>query len=206
MTSSVLPRKIQFFGRKTKSFRDSKDPNSGAYCTLPVRYDFADKTSRIEAELTLREKCKIQCSTPYPTILREAIRQVWDAVKVDYPNHYIRVKVDTNQMRLKVDKRPIVENAEGKKICSTVGDVPIPNEALDTSARDVPEGFKVRDIPRLNTRKSSSDNSQVMEVSGSPGPGSGSISGSGAGPGPGSQPGPSNKSGSSSPNSKKKSK
>jgi hypothetical protein len=168
---------IRFFGKKTKSFKDNRDPNSGAYCTLPVRYDFQDKASRVEAETVLRDKCKIQCSTPYPAILRESIRQVWDAVKVDYPEHYIRVKVDTEGMCLKVDKRPIVENVSGgKKIWSHVGSVAIPTEALDVTSRDVPEGFKVRNIPRLNKRVSSSMELDCTDS----GPGSGSGSGSGS--------------------------
>jgi hypothetical protein len=156
---------IHFFGRKTKSFQSSKDPQSGLFCTIPVKYDFKDKDDRIEAESVLRDKCKISCATPYPAILRESIRQVWDAVKVDYPDNFIRVKVDTNDMKLKVSRRPLVEKS-GKKIWFDVGTTPIPLEALDVSSRTVPEGFKVRDIPRKSSRKSSVESSQ-METSNS---------------------------------------
>jgi hypothetical protein len=189
---------IKFFGRKTKSFKDNKNPNSGAYCTLPVRYDFRDRASRIEAESVLRDKCKVQCSTPYPAILRESIRQVWDAVKVDYPEHFIRVKVDTSDMLLKVDRRPIVENVSGgKKIWSSVGSVAIPQEALDVLSRDVPEGFKVRNIPRLSKRNSCSMELDSSTASGS---GSGSTSGSS------SQPPPNSNTVGSSPSGRRKSK
>jgi hypothetical protein len=62
---------MELFGKKTKSYRNSKDSNSGLFCTLPVKYTFEDKDTRIEAETILREKCGIQCSTPYPMVLRE---------------------------------------------------------------------------------------------------------------------------------------
>jgi hypothetical protein len=60
---------IKFFGRKTQTYRKAGDSRSGSFCTIPVRYDFHDKDSRIYAETTLRDKCKVQCTTPYPTIL-----------------------------------------------------------------------------------------------------------------------------------------
>jgi hypothetical protein len=154
---------IHFFGRKTKSVTNNRDNLSGAYCTLPVRYDFKDKEDRFEAESVLRDKCKIQCATPYPTILREAIRQVWDAVKVDYPDNYIRVKVDTSDMSLKVARRPMVETA-GKKIWTNVGSAPIPEACLDTGSKTVPEGFKVFDIPRKHTRKSSVESGSSSDL------------------------------------------
>jgi hypothetical protein len=140
---------IQFYGRKTKSYSRKNDPQSGEFCTVPVRYNFVDKEARMEAESVLREKCKVSCSVPYHTMLRESIRQVIDTVKKDYPGEFVRVAVDTNSMQLKVARRPMVDEGDTrKKIWSQVGTVPIPEEALDTNIRIVPTGFQVENIPR----------------------------------------------------------
>jgi hypothetical protein len=143
---------IQFYGRKTKSYSRKNDPQSGEFCTVPVRYNFVDKEARMEAESVLREKCKVSCSVPYHTMLRESIRQVIDTVKKDYPGEFVRVAVDTNSMRLKIARRPMVDEGDNrKKIWSQVGTVPIPEEALDLNIRTVPTGFQVLDIPRKNS-------------------------------------------------------
>jgi hypothetical protein len=136
---------VRFYGKTTKSYQNPRDPLNGSYCTIPVRYDFSDKESRIYAESVLRDKCKIQCSTPYPTILREAIKQVQESVKSQYKDHFVKVNVDTSSMTLRVSKRPMLAEGEtGKKHWSYVGNpIPIPNECLDIHARKVPDGFKV---------------------------------------------------------------
>ena len=97
---------MQFFCNSTKTYRGKNDPESGSYCTVPVRYDFKDKDTRFRAEQVLRETCKVKCSTPYPTILCECIKKVITHVKSDFPNDFIRVLVGANNMALKVARRP----------------------------------------------------------------------------------------------------
>ena len=45
---------MSFFGNSTKTYKNPKDTESGSYCTLPVKYKFSDKDTRIKAETTLR--------------------------------------------------------------------------------------------------------------------------------------------------------
>jgi hypothetical protein len=86
---------MSFYGKATKTYRNPKDKaNSGAFCTVPVKYTFKDKDTRIRAEMVLRDTCKVNCSTPYPVILRDTIRQVVNYVKNDYPDNMVRVNVD----------------------------------------------------------------------------------------------------------------
>jgi hypothetical protein len=145
---------MKFFGRTTKSYQRSNDPNSGSYCTVPIRYDFADKSTREYAETVLRDKCKVSCTTPYPTILRETIRQVINGVRSEYPDYYVKVTVDTSKMCLKVAMRPKLEpgSTESKTWYTLDNPVPIPSEALDLSARKVPDGFKVSHEYRKSKR------------------------------------------------------
>jgi hypothetical protein len=153
---------MKFLGKVTKTYRNNKDVKSGSYCTLPVKYEFHDKVSRIYAENVLREKCKVQCATPYPLIVRECIKQIIEQVKKEFPNTYVRVTVDTADMCFKVYKRPMVDKSyKGKKEWSSFDEtVPIPELALDLSVTQVPEDFKLMGIqfkkksPLRKSRKS----------------------------------------------------
>jgi hypothetical protein len=142
---------MKFFGKTTRSFRSDVNPNSGAYCTLPVRYDFADKDTRIFAETVLRDKCKVKCATPYPAIVRECVKQIVDQVKNKYPNTFVKVNIDTHNMCFRVYRRPMVDkNYKGKKDWVRFDDtIPIPPEALNISARKAPDNFKLPGISTL---------------------------------------------------------
>jgi hypothetical protein len=155
---------MTFYGKKTKSYSKKGDPDSGSYCTVPVRYDFRDRDIRSYAETVLRDKCKIQCATPYPLILRETIKQVINGVKKEFPNCYVRVVVDTGKMCLRVFRRPKLDpGSTAEKEWFKMDDpVPIPAEALDIYAKEVPEGFKVVHQFRKNRTSRGSDSS-VME-------------------------------------------
>ena len=41
-----LASDMSFFGKATKSYKNSKDPKSGSFCTIPVKYTFNDKDTR----------------------------------------------------------------------------------------------------------------------------------------------------------------
>jgi len=134
---------MSFFGRSTKTYRNPKDPSSGSFCTIPVKYTFQNKDTRIRAETSLRDTCKTNCSTPYPTILRESIRQVIAHVKGQFPDNQVRVSVDTNKLGLKISRRPPKQTV-WKDYNSLI---PFPPEVFDVAARTVPAGFKVKGLP-----------------------------------------------------------
>jgi hypothetical protein len=137
---------MEFFGRKTKTYTNKNDPNSGLFCTIPVKYTFPDKDTRVEAETILKEKCGINCATPYPVILRECIKQVIDKVKEDYPNSRVKVIVDANRFCLRAARRE--KGGEGgKKWESFESLIPLPREALNVETRRVPEGFSMEFLP-----------------------------------------------------------
>jgi hypothetical protein len=140
-----VAKNMKFLGKATKTFRHASDSRSGAFCTIPVKYEFHDKNTRIFAENLLRDKCKVQCATPYPTVVRECIKQIVEQVKSEFPNTYVRVTVDTSDMCFRVYKRPMVDKGyKGKKEWSSFDEtVPIPELALDLSVRSVPDNFKL---------------------------------------------------------------
>jgi hypothetical protein len=164
---------MNFYGKTTKSYSNPRDKSSGAYCTIPVRYDFTDKESRIYAESVLRDKCKVSCTTPYPLMLRETIKQIVEQTKAVNPGHFVKVNVYTDTMTLRVSKRPMLaEGDKGKKTWSYVGEpIPIPTECLDLKVRTVPKDYVVntscsmelcneellsQDAPAVSTEKTKS--------------------------------------------------
>ena len=68
--------KLEFLGAGSKNFfnsRDATDKRNNKFCTMPVRLDFKDKETRIQAEISMRKLCKVSCSTPYPKKLRNIL-------------------------------------------------------------------------------------------------------------------------------------
>ena len=136
---------MSFYGKATKTYRNPRDTaNSGAFCTVPVKYAFKDKDTRIRAEIVLRDTCKVNCSTPYPVILRETIRQVVNYVKSDFPDNMVCVNVDLSKLGLRVARKPQGSNEVWKEYKHLI---PLPAEAYDVSARKIPENFNVMDLP-----------------------------------------------------------
>jgi hypothetical protein len=137
---------MELYGRKTKTYNNARDKNSGLFCTIPIKYEFPDKDTRFEAETILRDKCGVNLSTPYPAILRECIKQVIEKVKRDYPSNQVRVSVDTNNFCLKVSMRQKSEGVTNRWEFFEKN-IPLPTAALDIYSRKVPEGFKMEFLP-----------------------------------------------------------
>ena len=164
-----MVKSMQFYGKSTKTYKNNRDPKSGSFCTIPVRYEFKDKDTRIRAETTLRKHCNVNCSTPYPTILRETIRQVVSHVKKDYPNSQVRVNVDLKNLALRVARRPPAE--EGQPRSDWIDHtrlITLPAEVFDITARSVPDNFRVKDLPdspsKSASKRPASGNSVPMQT------------------------------------------
>jgi hypothetical protein len=133
---------VTFFGNGTKTYKNPKDPLSGSYCTAPVKYDFEDKEVRFTAEKVLRDKCGINCAVPYPTMVRECMKQIVNEVKQVHPDNFVRVNVDTNKLVFKVARKPPKGDPDPRWKYD-VKDVPIPVEAMNVTIRQVPKDFKI---------------------------------------------------------------
>jgi hypothetical protein len=142
-----ITKSMEFYGKKTKTYTNNKDKLSGSYCTIPVKYEFDSREEKIEAETILKEKCGASCSTPYPAILRECIKQVVNKVRKDYPNNQVRVSVDTKNISLRVSTREKSQTEHKNKWVSYADNIPLPSEVLNVEARTVPQGFKLEVLP-----------------------------------------------------------
>jgi hypothetical protein len=108
-----------------------------------MMYEFENKDDRIRAETVLRDRCDIHCTTPYPTLVRECIKQIIGKAKQEHPDDLIRVTVDTNNMQFKVSHRGPSKGDEKSSWIPYKNQIPIPESAMDVHARRVPEGFSV---------------------------------------------------------------
>jgi hypothetical protein len=132
---------MELYGSKTQTY---KGKDSTGFCTVPVKYQFKDREQKAYAEKTLREICKVKCSTPYPAIVRECIKQVVQHVRLSHPEDYVRVNVVPKEFSLKVSRRP-----PGKD-CPWI-DYPdllrLPDQAYDVSVRKAPQGLRMFFLP-----------------------------------------------------------
>jgi hypothetical protein len=136
-----LVTNMEFFGSTTKQYQGK---GSSGFCTVPVKYQFKDKDQRLYAEKTLREKCNVKCSTPYPAIVRECMKQVVDHVRISHPSDFVRVSVVTKEFALKVSRRGQGKNLKWVDYPALL---PLPMEAWDTTAKKVPEGMRMFYLP-----------------------------------------------------------
>jgi len=132
-----VSKSMSLFGKTTKSYHNPKDPKSGAYCTIPVKYEYRDRATRLAAERVLRDTCGAHCATPYPTILRECIKRTVNDVKEAAGDVYVKVTVDTRAFCLRV-QRQAKKNGTMLR-CNFI--VPLPEAALDVDARRIPKDF-----------------------------------------------------------------
>jgi len=133
------------FGKQTKAYRNNKkqdDPRNGTFFTVPVRYEFKDREQKFAAETVLRERCKVECTTPYPTIVRHCIKKVIEHVRNDYPEEFIKVQVDPKKFCLKVSRRTV-----SKEWFKFDDDIPLPEIAYNINARSVPDDFVMPPLP-----------------------------------------------------------
>jgi hypothetical protein len=140
-----VTQNVVLYGKVTRPFENKsnpQDPKNKTFFTMPVRYEFKDKETRLEAETILRDTCKIDCTTPYPANLRSCIRQTIDHFRRDYPEDYIKVAVDTQDLTLRVSRK-----VKGDGWYNHKEPIPIPELALDVRARFPHKDLVMRDLP-----------------------------------------------------------
>jgi hypothetical protein len=73
-------------------------------------------------------------------MVKECIRQIVNRVKGSFPDHFVKVTVDTRDMTFKVARKPPKGDPDpGWKY--RIGDIPIPNICFDLNIRRVPRDF-----------------------------------------------------------------
>ena len=97
--------KLEFLGNQSRKFfnkKNASDKRNNTFCTLPVRMDFKDKATRIQAEIAMRKICKVSCSTPYPKRLRTMLDNLVKEGKTRAPDRFIRTRVNVDKLTIDV--------------------------------------------------------------------------------------------------------
>jgi hypothetical protein len=171
-----ITKNMSFFGNVTKPYNNRADPDHGKFYTVPVKYEFKDRDTRANAEQILRARCGASCSTPYPPLLRECIRQTNAHYHALLPGCQVRVSVDISSLSLRISKR--VSKDSGWELLEN--SIPIPEAAYNTSIRFPPKDFKMQGLEAPSSTPMSlgsprkSSKYSMSSISSSPGKGASS--------------------------------
>jgi len=116
-----MVKNMDYFGKTTKQARNQ------TFYTIPVKLSFKDRDTRITAESNLRKLCRVRCTVPYHSTLRDVMKKVLDDSKQKYKDAFIQVKVDAESMCLKVSY------LRDKIWYNDVEKVELPDVVFDTS-------------------------------------------------------------------------
>jgi hypothetical protein len=94
-----MVKNMDYFGKTTKQAKGKE------FFTIPVKLAYKDKETRITAEQNLRKLCKVSCTTPYHSTLRDAMKKTMEEAKAKYKNSFIQTRVDVENMTLRVSYR-----------------------------------------------------------------------------------------------------
>jgi hypothetical protein len=97
--------KLEFLGATSKKFFNKKNVNdvrNNTMCTMPVRFEFKDRETRIQAETNLRKVCKVSCAVPYPKKLRDILDNLVTQGKKLSPGCFIRKRVNVDSLSIDV--------------------------------------------------------------------------------------------------------
>ena len=97
---------VEFLGqssRKAKPLTVTDDDGNEtvterAFCTMPVRLEFEDRSGRLHFERTMREKCGLKASMSLPLGLRVAQKAATAAVKRECPGMVTMVRPDVDSL------------------------------------------------------------------------------------------------------------
>jgi hypothetical protein len=116
-----MVKNMEYFGKATKKAA-KKD-----FFTIPVKLTYKDKDTRASAESNLRKLCKVSCTTPYHSTLRDVIKKVVEDCKQKLGKGFVQTRIDTEKMCIKVSYN---DNGVWH---NDVEVVPLPDSVYDTS-------------------------------------------------------------------------
>ena len=98
--------KVKFLGQSSRKAKPlTYTDNDGnetvterAFCTMPVRLEFEDRSGRLHFERTMREKCGLKASMSLSLGLRVAQKAATAAVKPEYPGMVAMVRPDVDSL------------------------------------------------------------------------------------------------------------
>jgi hypothetical protein len=124
-----MVKNMDYFGKTTKQAKGKE------FFSIPVKLAYKDKETRMTAEQNLRKLCKVSCTTPYHSTLRDFMKKTMEEAKVKYKNSFVQTRVDVENMTLRVSYR------QDGVWHNDVDRIPLPDSVLDLThkvSRHVP--------------------------------------------------------------------
>jgi hypothetical protein len=90
---------MEFIGEKSKKYVKEGDARSNTFCTMPVKFKFSDRNSRINFEKTLRTQSDLKANISLPKLIRIEMSAFQKALKSRYPDEIVIVRLDTTRNR-----------------------------------------------------------------------------------------------------------
>jgi hypothetical protein len=94
-----MVKNMDYFGKTTKQAKGKE------FFSIPVKLAYKDKETRMTAEQNLRKLCKVSCTTPYHSTLRDFMKKTMEEAKAKYKNSFVQTRVDVENMTLRVSYR-----------------------------------------------------------------------------------------------------
>jgi hypothetical protein len=96
---------MSFLGQATKLYtnsRDASDAINGTYYTMPIKFVFPDKSSRIHFERTMREKCKLKAAMSLPLGIRKEAEKCRKSALEQFPGEIVMVRAESEGLQFAV--------------------------------------------------------------------------------------------------------
>jgi hypothetical protein len=106
---------MEFLGAKSKKFLKEGDMRSNTFCTMPVKFRFEDKHSRINFEKTLKAQTGLRATISIPAPIRDEMKAMKAALSDRYPGEIVVVRLDTATAELRAIRK--VDKAESWTQC-----------------------------------------------------------------------------------------
>jgi hypothetical protein len=87
---------MEFVGSASQKFLSKKkdDPRNNKFCTMPIKFKFDDRSTRIHFEKTMREVCNLRAGISLPKPVRLEQAAFLSALREKYPTDAITVRPD----------------------------------------------------------------------------------------------------------------
>jgi len=96
---------MSFLGQATKSYtnsRDASDSRNGTFYTMPIKFVFPDKSSRIHFERTMREKCKLKAAMSLPLGIRKEAEKCRKSALEQFPGELVMVRAESEGLQFAI--------------------------------------------------------------------------------------------------------
>jgi hypothetical protein len=96
---------MSFLGQATKVYtnsRDASDSRNGTFYTMPIKFVFPDKSSRIHFQRTMREKCKLKATMSLPLGIRKEAEKCRKSALEQFPGEIVMVRAESDDLQFAI--------------------------------------------------------------------------------------------------------